>query len=38
VTNSHPVLSLYHDSLDSVWYRAGTLRPRTIGLTATLRR
>ena len=38
VTNSHPVLSLYHDSLDSVWYRAGTLRPRTIGFTATLRR
>jgi len=38
VTNSHPVLSLYHDSLDSTWYRAGTFRPRTVGLTATFRR
>ena len=38
VTNSHPVLALYHDTLDSTRFRAGTFRPRTIGLTATLRR
>lgn len=38
VTNSHPVLALYHDTLDLTRFRAGTFRPRTIGLTATLRR
>ncbi|WP_165831132.1 TonB-dependent receptor [Sphingomonas pokkalii] len=38
VTNSHPVLALYHDTLTSTRFRAGTFRPRTIGLTATFRR
>ena len=37
VTNSQPVLSLYHDTLESTQFRAATFRPRTIGLTATLR-
>lgn len=37
VTNSQPLLSLYHELPGSVWYRSGTFRPRTIGLTATLR-
>jgi len=38
VTGSQPLLSLYHDTLDSNWYRSGTFRPRTFGLTATVRR
>jgi len=38
VTNSQPRLSLFHETPDSTWYRSGTFRPRTIGLTATLRR
>ncbi len=38
VTDSHPLLGLYHDSLSSVWFRSGSFRPRTIGLTATIRR
>ncbi|WP_084582312.1 TonB-dependent receptor [Sphingomonas azotifigens] len=38
VTDSHPVLALYHDTLASTRYRAATFRPRTIGLTATFRR
>lgn len=37
LTNSQPLLSLYHDIPDSTWYRSGTFRPRTIGLTVTLR-
>lgn len=36
VTNSHPFLSLYHDSLTSNWYRAGTFRPLTIGVTVSI--
>jgi outer membrane receptor protein involved in Fe transport len=36
VTNSQPLLSLYHETPDSTWYRSGTFRPRTVGLTATL--
>lgn len=38
VTNSMPLVSLYHETPDSIWYRSGTFRPRTIGLTATLHR
>lgn len=38
VTNSHPILSLFHETLDSTWFRSGTFRPRTVGLTFTLRR
>lgn len=38
VTNSHPVLSLYHDLPGTQMYRAGSFRPRTFGLTATIRR
>ncbi|MDO7835539.1 TonB-dependent receptor [Sphingobium sp. HBC34] len=38
VTNSHPIQGLFHDTLDSTWFRAGTFRPRTAGLTLTLRR
>ncbi|WP_288484560.1 TonB-dependent receptor [uncultured Novosphingobium sp.] len=37
VTNSHPTLSLFHETLDSTWFRAGTFRPRTVGVTFTLR-
>lgn len=38
VTNSAPILSLFHETLDSTWFRSGTFRPRTVGLTFTLRR
>ena len=38
VTNSQPLLSLYHDTPDSTWFRSGTFRPRTIGATLTMRR
>jgi len=38
VTNSHPVLSLYHDLPGTQMYRASSFRPRTVGLTATIRR
>ncbi|WP_022678566.1 TonB-dependent receptor [Novosphingobium sp. B-7] len=37
VTDSQPILGLYHDSPISTWYRAGSFRPRTIGLTLTAR-
>jgi len=38
VTNSQPLLSLYHEYPGSVWYRSGTFRPRTIGATLSVRR
>jgi outer membrane receptor protein involved in Fe transport len=38
VLNAHPLLSLGHDTPDSVNFRTTTYRPRTIGLTATLRK
>jgi outer membrane receptor protein involved in Fe transport len=38
VTGSQPLLSLYHDTLTSPAYRSGTFRPRTVGVTATIRR
>ena len=37
VTNEQPLLALYHDTPDSTWFRAGSFRPRTIGLTLSLR-
>ncbi len=38
VTNSQPLLALFHETPDSIYYRAGTFRPRTIGLTVSLRK
>lgn len=38
VTNSQPLLSLYHEYPGSVWYRSGTFRPRTVGATVSVRR
>ncbi|WDF75001.1 TonB-dependent receptor [Novosphingobium sp. KACC 22771] len=38
VTDSQPIMALYHDSPISTWYRAGSFRPRTIGLTLTARK
>jgi outer membrane receptor protein involved in Fe transport len=38
VTNSLPLLALFHENPDSAFYRAGTFRPRTFGVTLTLRR
>lgn len=38
VTNSQPLLSLYHETPDSTWYRSGTFRPRTVGVTLSMRR
>ena len=38
VTNSQPLLSLYHEYPGSVWFRSGTFRPRTFGVTLSLRR
>nr|WP_237392431.1 TonB-dependent receptor [Aurantiacibacter rhizosphaerae] len=37
VTNSQPLLSLFHETPDSQFYRSGTFRPRTIGLTVSIR-
>lgn len=37
VTNSEPVLSLGHDTVQSQVFRSTTFRPRTIGLTVTYR-
>ena len=37
VTNSLPLLSLFHETPDSAFYRSGTFRPRTVGLTITIR-
>ena len=38
VTNSQPLLALFHETPGSTYYRAGTFRPRTIGLTVSLRK
>ena len=38
VTNSQPLLSLYHEYPGSEWYRSGTFRPRTFGATLSVRR
>lgn len=38
VTNSQPLLSLYHEMPGSTWFRSGTFRPRTIGITLSGRR
>jgi outer membrane receptor protein involved in Fe transport len=38
VTNSQPLLSLYHEQPGSTWYRSGTFRPRTFGVTLSVRR
>ena len=35
--NAHPRLDLSHQDSDTILYEARTLRPRTIGLTATYR-
>jgi len=37
VTNEQPLLALYHDTPGASWFRAGSFRPRTIGLTLSLR-
>ncbi|MCF8710405.1 TonB-dependent receptor, partial [Rhizorhapis sp. SPR117] len=38
VTNEQPLLSLYHELIGSPRYRSGTFRPRTFGLTVSLRK
>jgi hypothetical protein len=35
--NAHPKLDLSHQDSDTILYEAQTLRPRTIGITATYR-
>jgi hypothetical protein len=37
VTNSTPLLALFHENPASTYYRAGTFRPRTVGVTLVLR-
>ena len=37
VTNNLPLISLFHETPDSEFYRSGTFRPRTFGLTLTVR-
>lgn len=37
VTNSMPLVSLFHETPDSTFYRSGTFRPRTIGITLSVR-
>ncbi|MEP7004728.1 MAG: TonB-dependent receptor [Sphingomonas bacterium] len=37
VTNSMPLLALFHENPASTYYRAGTFRPRTVGVTLILR-
>ncbi|MBU0554984.1 MAG: TonB-dependent receptor [Alphaproteobacteria bacterium] len=37
VTNSLPLLALFHETPDSTFYRAGTFRPRTVGVTLSIR-
>lgn len=36
--NDNPLLSLGHDDVGSGFYRSTTFRPRTVGITATLRK
>jgi len=38
VTNSQPLLALFHETPESTFYRAGTFRPRTFGITFTVRK
>ncbi|MEJ2408970.1 MAG: TonB-dependent receptor [Novosphingobium sp.] len=38
VTNEQPLLSLYHDTLGAQKFRSGTFRPRTFGVTVSLRK
>lgn len=38
VTNSQPLLSLFHETPDSAFFRSGTFRPRTFGVTLTVRK
>ena len=38
VSDSRPLLAYFHEATGSTFYRAGTFRPRTIGLTVTLHR
>jgi len=38
VTNQRPTLTLFEDSAPQNYFRATTVRPRTIGLTVTMRR
>lgn len=38
ITNEQPLVSLFHETPDSTFYRSGTFRPRTIGVTVALRR
>lgn len=38
VTNEQPLLSLYHELPGSLRFRSGTFRPRTFGLTVSLRK
>jgi outer membrane receptor protein involved in Fe transport len=37
VTNSMPLVSLFHETPDSAFYRSGTFRPRTVGITLSVR-
>ncbi|WP_170234941.1 TonB-dependent receptor [Croceicoccus sediminis] len=38
VTDERPLLALFHETPDSTFYRAGTFRPRTVGVTLTVTR
>lgn len=38
ITNEQPLTSLFHENPSSTFYRSGTFRPRTIGVTVALRR
>ena len=38
VTDERPLLALFHETPDSNLYRAGTFRPRTVGITLTVTR
>ena len=37
VTNSQPLLSLFHETPDSTFYRSGSFRPRSVGVTLTVK-
>lgn len=37
LTNSQPLLSLFHETPDSAFFRSGSFRPRTFGITLTVR-
>ncbi len=38
ITNEQPELALTHDGAGSQFFRAGTFRPRTVGITLTMRK